>query len=140
MYAQRLNQFTALRSMAIRITSVFGLRSCADESGCADSIEVTGYILDRDEARPTYRPLSTQMITLTSTLRRNSPTSHAARWTTCFWADPALVLTLPLRGTPSNVALQERQSIPFPTEAPQELRFSAHALLSGSLPCIVVPV
>jgi hypothetical protein len=31
----------------------FGLRSWADEIGCADSIEVTGYILDRDEARPT---------------------------------------------------------------------------------------
>jgi hypothetical protein len=30
--------------MAIRITSVFGLRSFADEIGCADSIEVTGYI------------------------------------------------------------------------------------------------
>ncbi len=51
----------------------------ADEIGCADSTGVTGYILDRDEARTTRSPLSTQMISLRSTIWRSPPTSHAVR-------------------------------------------------------------
>src|SRR5258708_19900687 len=104
--------------MAIGITFVFGLRSCADEIGCADSIEVTGYILDRDEARPTRRLLSTQMIRSTSTIGRNPPTSDAVRLDNSFlgWF-PAMVLRLPHR-TPLKCPLTRMTINFFPHHAP----------------------
>ena len=43
-------------------------------------------------------------------------------------------------GTPSNVALPKPKSIPFPTETPQELRFSTHALLPSPVPRIVISI
>src|ERR1700755_3134680 len=85
MYVYRPNQFKALRSMAIGITSVLGLRTWADEIGCADSTGVTGYILERDEARPTQSHLSTQMIMFPSTIWRSSDVACSASVRHVFW-------------------------------------------------------